>query len=85
MKILPFIITSILPGSSSKKSNILNEGDIVKKINDIDVYTVDDVAKIINNLGIADIVIENDKGNVYVANMKDLIKETNELAKYYKI
>lgn len=79
------IITSILPGSSTKKSSILNEGDIVKKINDIDVYTVDDVAKIINNLGISDIVIENDKGNVYVANMKDLINETNELAKFYKI
>jgi len=77
------VLASVLPGSSASKTEILEAGDIIIRINDIEVNQISDVKKIIEKLGISDIVLENERNNVYITDKKTVDAEMKMLAKFY--
>jgi S1-C subfamily serine protease len=44
------LVANILPNSQFKLSENINQGDIISKINSIEVFTIDDVKKILKNI-----------------------------------
>ena len=44
------LVANILPNSQFKLSENINQGDIITKINSIEIFTIDDIKKILKNL-----------------------------------
>jgi S1-C subfamily serine protease len=80
------IISKILSGSSIKNDEIIEDGEIIVKINDIDVYSIDDIiSEIINSIKRKDtyVILINDKNDTIAINIIDSLKETIQLSSVF--
>ncbi len=80
------IISNILSGSTIKKNEVINEGNILHSINNIKIYTLDDVIKVIKETVNKDskyIILKNKNNDTVCLNIFTGIKETYTLAKEY--
>ena len=81
------LITQIYPGSSLSKFSILTPGSILKKINDIDIKTIEDVRKAINNplkkKSKKFMKIETEDNKIAILDMEKIIQENLFLSQNY--
>lgn len=78
------IISNVLPGSYVMENNLIKAGDIIEKVNGINVSTIkefkDAFQKYKNNY----IVIESQSKNLLIIKVSDILKHDNFLSKQYK-
>ena len=77
------IVSSILPGSSVLKDDVIQKGDLLEYINDTKISTLDDVVKTINDTfdnykGF--LILKNHLGDTTAIKIKDALKETIEFS-----
>ena len=80
------IISNILSGSTIKKNEIINEGDILSYINNIKINTLNDIPIAIKNTVTKDskcIIIKNQYNDTICLNIITGILETYNLSKEY--
>jgi serine protease Do len=77
------IVANIMAGSNIARYDILTGGDIITKVNGIPVRNIRDIRGIIE-LGVSDLVIENEAGKVLVVNYKEAEKATQDILAVYK-
>ena len=78
------IVTNILRGSSISKLENLMPGDLVKKINNKEINSLQDFRKVINSLSINDYFnMVFDSGIISCLSIKTIIKESDFLSKEY--
>jgi serine protease Do len=80
------IISNILSGSTIKKNEVINEGNILFSINNIKIYCLDDVIKVIKdtvNKNDKYLILKNQNNDTVCLNIFTGIKETYLLAKEY--
>jgi hypothetical protein len=80
------IISNILSGSTIKKNEVINEGDILHSINDIRIYTLNDIIKVIKNTVNKDskyLILKNSNNDTICLNIFTGMMETYNLATEY--
>ena len=80
------IISNILSGSTIKKNEVINEGNILYSINNVRIYTLDDIIKVIKDTVNKDskyIIIKNQNNDTVCLNISTAIIETYNLAAEY--
>jgi S1-C subfamily serine protease len=80
------IISNILSGSTIKKNEVINEGNILYSINDIRIYTLDDIIKVVKETVNKDskyIILKNQENDTICLNIFTGIIETYNLAEEY--
>jgi len=80
------IISNILSGSTIKKNEVINEGNILYSINNIRIYTLDDILKVIKNTVNKEskyIILKNQNNDTVCLNINKAIIETYNLAEEY--
>jgi hypothetical protein len=80
------IISNILSGSTIKKNEVINEGDILHSINDIRIYTLNDIIKVIKNTVNKDskyLILKNSNNDTICLNIFTGMIETYNLATEY--
>ena len=80
------IISNILSGSTIKKNEVINEGNILFSINNIKIYCLDDVIKVIKDTVNKDdkyLILKNQNNDTVCLNIFTGIKETYLLSKEY--
>jgi hypothetical protein len=80
------IISNILSGSNIKKNEVINEGNILYSINNIRIYTLDDVIKVIKdtvNKESKYLILKNQNNDTVCLNINKAIIETYKLAEEY--
>ena len=80
------IISNILSGSTIKKNDVINEGDILYSINDVKIYTLNDIINVIKETVNKDskyIILKNKNNDTVCFNIFTGIKETYSLSEEY--
>ena len=68
------LVANILPNSQFKLSENIYQGDIISKINSIEVYTIDDIKNILKNLNKKYLTIETNKNIIDTINIESITK-----------
>jgi len=80
------IISNILSGSTIKKNDVINEGNVLYSINNIRIYCLKDVINVIKNTVNKDskyLILKNEKNDTICLNIFTGMAETYNLAKEY--
>jgi hypothetical protein len=80
------IISNILSGSNIKKNEVIKEGNILYSINNIRIYTLDDIIKVIKdtvNKKSEYIILKNQNNDTICLNIFKAILETYNLSEEY--
>jgi hypothetical protein len=80
------IISNILSGSTIKKNEVINEGNILYSINDVKIHYLNDIIKVIKDTVNKDskyIIIKNQNNDTVCLNISTAIIETYNLAAEY--
>lgn len=80
------IITNIFPGSKLNELNVLNNGDILTKINNKSVCTIPDCIDTIKTLVFKEGIIkfENNTSNIAILSLETILKEEEILSKNFQ-
>ena len=78
------VICQVFPDTSAFRTQVLEEGDIIKKINDIEIETLDDIRKILLEKPI-NIRIETVKKSFYMIPTDVIISEDKKVIKNFNI
>ena len=78
------IIVNVLKGSTVSRLEAIPKGDLMKKVNNKDISTLEDLRKIINSLNKkSNITITTELGNIVTLSLKNIVKDEQFLSKEY--